>query len=452
MKKFKLFSLALSLIVLMAASNTFSQWTFTGFVLGAGTFPTISAYSETGVVVFGGPNGTPKVFKSTNSGVNWTDISGNLPAGKEMYTGYALDANNIFCADGGASGGAGGDAKAYRTTNGGTTWTQILNTGGTAGFFNSIVFSKTTPTFGVIQSDPPSGPGQPYFVRKTTDGGATWNVVTVPGVTGQASSQNGLCVVDANFFAFGLGNNAPARIVVTTDGGTTWNTRQSAIAGGFISGVAFADDKLRGLMGSSSSLPNVGRTTDGGVTFSTVSIGTGVTGYCNLKWVTGTNVVYVAGQTGAGGVVKRSIDGGATWTTMTTGGITNITHMEYFKSGSVATMYAVASDGSVIKYTDNLTGIDPNNTTTPETFALQQNYPNPFNPSTTIKYSVPESGNVTVKIYNTLGTEVKTVVNKNHAAGNYVENVDMSEFSSGIYFYTMTSGGFTETKKMMLVK
>ncbi|HAX48415.1 MAG TPA: hypothetical protein DCX92_05470, partial [Bacteroidetes bacterium] len=85
-------------------------------------------------------------------------------------------------------------------------------------------------------------------------------------------------------------------------------------------------------------------------------------------------------------------------------------------------------------------------------FALEQNYPNPFNPSTTIKYSIPVSGNVSIKVYNSLGVEVMTVVNKDHVAGNYVENVDLSALSSGIYFYTLNANGFTDTKKMMLVK
>jgi photosystem II stability/assembly factor-like uncharacterized protein len=316
------------------------------------------------------------------------------------------------------------------------------------------VFSKSTPSFGVIQSDPPLGVGTPYFVRKTTDGGATWLTVTCPGVTGQASSQNGLVVIDANFYGFGLGNLAPARVVITTDGGTTWNTRQSPTTGtnGFVGGFCFSDDKQRGIMGLSTSLPNLGRTTDGGVTWSTVNIGAGVTGYANLKWISATNIVYVSGAVGAGGVVKRSVDGGVTWTLMTTSGVANITHMEYFRVTTNVYLYAVNSAGSVIKYTDNITGIDPANNTVPSEFALQQNYPNPFNPSTTVKFSVPVSGNVSLKIYNSLGTEVMTVLDKELALGNYAENIDMNGFSSGIYFYTLSGAGFKDTKKMILVK
>ncbi|HMT12825.1 MAG TPA: T9SS type A sorting domain-containing protein, partial [Ignavibacteria bacterium] len=85
-------------------------------------------------------------------------------------------------------------------------------------------------------------------------------------------------------------------------------------------------------------------------------------------------------------------------------------------------------------------------------FSLEQNYPNPFNPSTKINYSVPTAGNVSIKIYNSVGVEIMTVVDKNVAAGNYSKTIDMSKFPTGIYFYTMRSGSFTETRKMMLVK
>ena len=85
-------------------------------------------------------------------------------------------------------------------------------------------------------------------------------------------------------------------------------------------------------------------------------------------------------------------------------------------------------------------------------FKLTQNYPNPFNPSTKIAYSVPVSGNVSMVIYDNLGEEVATLVNENKAAGTYNVEFDASSLPSGIYFYSLTSGNFTETKKMILLK
>jgi len=93
-------------------------------------------------------------------------------------------------------------------------------------------------------------------------------------------------------------------------------------------------------------------------------------------------------------------------------------------------------------------------------FSLLQNYPNPFNPSTTIKYSIPDvvngharsSTNVTLKIYNVLGQEVSTLVNKQHQPGNYEVVFDASSLPSGTYFYKLTAGDFSETKKLLLLK
>ena len=85
-------------------------------------------------------------------------------------------------------------------------------------------------------------------------------------------------------------------------------------------------------------------------------------------------------------------------------------------------------------------------------YDLAQNYPNPFNPSTTISYSVPQSAYVTLKIYNILGSEVATLVNGVVEAGVHKVNFNAVNLNSGVYFYTIKSGNFTETKKLMLTK
>jgi hypothetical protein len=90
--------------------------------------------------------------------------------------------------------------------------------------------------------------------------------------------------------------------------------------------------------------------------------------------------------------------------------------------------------------------------TSPVQFELAQNYPNPFNPSTTIKFSIPQSSNVTLKIFNTLGQEVKTLLNQNMESGVHTINYDASELNSGIYFYRLDAGQFSEVRKMTLIK
>jgi Subtilase family/Secretion system C-terminal sorting domain len=99
-----------------------------------------------------------------------------------------------------------------------------------------------------------------------------------------------------------------------------------------------------------------------------------------------------------------------------------------------------------------LTNVNNNLTSIPETFSLSQNYPNPFNPSTKINYELPKSNFVLLKIYNVLGKEVATLVNEKQNAGAYSVEFNGSNLSSGIYFYKIQSGEFSDVKRMVLIK
>jgi hypothetical protein len=88
----------------------------------------------------------------------------------------------------------------------------------------------------------------------------------------------------------------------------------------------------------------------------------------------------------------------------------------------------------------------------PTNFSLLQNYPNPFNPSTTIIYSVPEAGVVTLKVFDILGREVRTLLNEYKAAGAYNVVFNAHGLSSGVYFYRLTTGSKNDVKKLMLIK
>jgi hypothetical protein len=88
----------------------------------------------------------------------------------------------------------------------------------------------------------------------------------------------------------------------------------------------------------------------------------------------------------------------------------------------------------------------------PVKYELSQNYPNPFNPTTVINYSVLTKGNVTLKVYNILGQEVATLVDKFQTPGIYQVNFDASELATGMYIYQIQAGSFVTSKKMMLLK
>ncbi len=99
-----------------------------------------------------------------------------------------------------------------------------------------------------------------------------------------------------------------------------------------------------------------------------------------------------------------------------------------------------------------LVGTDPNSGVIPVKFNLSQNYPNPFNPSTRIRYEIPEKSMVTLKVYDLLGRELKTVINETKAAGKYSVDFDASALPSGIYFYVLRANTYTETRRMVLIK
>ncbi len=110
------------------------------------------------------------------------------------------------------------------------------------------------------------------------------------------------------------------------------------------------------------------------------------------------------------------------------------------------------SDFSIFMLSD-MTDIETDeNKTIPENFNLVQNYPNPFNPSTQIEFSLPRAEFVTIDIFNILGEKVETLVSQSMSAGSYSVTWDASNVSSGIYFYKINAGEFSETMKMTLVK
>jgi hypothetical protein len=99
-----------------------------------------------------------------------------------------------------------------------------------------------------------------------------------------------------------------------------------------------------------------------------------------------------------------------------------------------------------------LTGVTPSGNNVPETYSLSQNYPNPFNPATNIKFSIPKSGFVKLVVYDINGKEASVLVNGQMNAGSYIVDFNAANLASGVYFYKLVAEGFSDTKKMILVK
>jgi hypothetical protein len=99
-----------------------------------------------------------------------------------------------------------------------------------------------------------------------------------------------------------------------------------------------------------------------------------------------------------------------------------------------------------------VTSVKEENSNFPTHYSLQQNYPNPFNPSTTISFTLPSKSHVTLKVFDIMGREIAILVNGEMFAGNHTQKWNPSNISSGIYFYRLEAGSYTETKKLVLLR
>ena len=106
----------------------------------------------------------------------------------------------------------------------------------------------------------------------------------------------------------------------------------------------------------------------------------------------------------------------------------------------------------LVRDVSQTTSVNDESGSFPSSYSLNQNYPNPFNPSTIISFSLPEGEKVSLEIYNTLGERVAILVNSTLFAGDHHYQWNATNFTSGIYFYTLQAGSFSETKKMLLLK
>jgi len=230
----------------------------------------------------------------------------------------------------------------------------------------------------------------------------------------------------------------------TTDGGTTWNQQTTGTMARF-AGIDFVDSENGWAVGISGTILN---TTDGGQTWSSQIQGTSELFHAvdfidlNNGWVTGRN-----------GTILRTTDGGDNWYQQTTRTWYDISAVCFLDENNGW----VSGDYGLIMATNNGGGIvnvenDYDDFNVLAKYSLYQNYPNPFNPNTTIKWQQPETGFVTLKIYDLLGREITTLLNEEFQAGEHETVFDASMLSSGIYFYQLLAGSFIQTKKMILLK
>jgi photosystem II stability/assembly factor-like uncharacterized protein len=155
--------------------------------------------------------------------------------------------------------------------------------------------------------------------------------------------------------------------------------------------------------------------------------------------------IYLATNDG----MYKSKDNGASWSMVDGSNISKNINVLAFNNEDL--LYAGTFNSGVYKSVEMLTNVDAN-TNLIKNFFLYQNYPNPFNPTTTISYSIPQSGFVELKIYDILGKEVAVLVDEEKSAGKYKVIFNGNNLSSGVYFYKLQTGSFMSAKKFVLMK
>jgi hypothetical protein len=151
--------------------------------------------------------------------------------------------------------------------------------------------------------------------------------------------------------------------------------------------------------------------------------------------------------------------GNTSYTTATTVFGTTMAGMEYSEYHDITTACttflaptAQTARANICLSLHPIVGVTPNKSIIPDKYSLSQNYPNPFNPVTRINFDIPKKGFVSLKVFDILGREVQTLVNEEKTAGAYSVDFNGSEYSSGVYFYRIESGDFSDVKRMILIK
>jgi photosystem II stability/assembly factor-like uncharacterized protein len=364
---------------------------------------------QTGFAGSGFNASTKMIMKTTDSGNSWNElvITNNVITRIYFYNyniGFAIGENGIF----------------YKTTDRGVNW--ILAPLGETETLRGIYFYTEQLGWACIGADK---------ILRTTNGGNNWKSSFTNGAIANYDIE---FIDELNGFTVGV----YARMYNSTDGGASWNQISTPIATSMFD-IEFFDQSI-GLVVSGN---GIARTIDGGNSWSIVlnSGGSQLNSVCTFgskfAWAVGQNKIYYT---------SNSCE---TWTSQ------SFTPDSYLQQVSCADSVNVWVLGDRKLYRTSSGGVtDVTNETNlyPELFSLNQNYPNPFNPTTIIAYQIPQTKFVTLKVYDILGREVATLVNEEKSAGSYEVQFTANGLTSGIYFYQLKAGDYTETKKMILLR
>jgi photosystem II stability/assembly factor-like uncharacterized protein len=413
------------LIFTFSLSVSYSQWTEQ---ISGITDDLISVSAvDNNVAWTCGNNG--KVLRTTNGGLNWVNASGaQILPNLDLYNIFGIDADNALVTGSNSTG-----TYVYKTINGGVIWLQVFSQAG--GFIDCILMGN--PMIGFMYGDPVGGR---WSLWGTITGGVTWDSTDfyIPQDSNEAGWNNSM------FFDryggvvwFGTNNSR----IYRTFNLLNWSVQPTT--GQANSYAIWFNSTMNGMTGGDSIMS----TTNGGNDWTNTltqppgtDIITGITGVSDNWWVTRYNTS-----------IYYSPDNGTTWLTDYTAPSGNYTHIAKARYGSNIILWAVRTGGGISR-SEIPVGIAPVTNNIPKQYNLKQNYPNPFNPSTSISFDIPKSGNVRLVVFDELGREISVLIDGELNAGSYKAEFNGSSLSTGVYFYRITAGDFTMTKKMILSK
>ena len=373
------------------------------------------------------------VYISTNDGTNWS-VSNNGLLNSEVSV-LVFDNNNIYANTFKYTG-----VQLYhrlmffKSTNNGDNWTLLNNFNiDSVNFVSSMILTNGNIYTSILNRG----------VYKSTDFGVSW-----------ASKNNGLADTAVNVIVSLNGNlyvgtsgyypNINYGIFKSSNNGDSWNrvfslTRVYCIC--TIGNTLFAGTNGYGIYKSTNDGLNwVNTNSEVGPAKCLASSGN------NL--LRGDATIY-----NEGGGVFLSTDLGISWIPKFEG-LNSPPTKNIHKILAYNTYAFLINDSGVYRRTmDNiLLPVKEVNADVSLNYNLSQNYPNPFNPSTTIRYEIPKNGFVKLIVFDILGNKIETLVNEKQTTGIYEATFDASKYSSGVYFYKLTTDNFSESKKMLLIK
>ena len=379
------------------------------------------------------------IYKTNDCGYNWTnqlDFLGgyNSLMGLEMLDsliGFMLTPENVFT-----------------TVDGGAEW-DSLDLGNRINFYGGITFfdDQLGIIFGAWEEEVPGSNN--YNVPSnfvTNDGGISWQKITYPIGSEHIQAQKMKFTDPKHLWSVNRHG-----IWLSKDTARTWQPVWNV---NYLSGGYSFDfiDSLNGVLAHS--YGEIALTSDGGETWDNKSLTRGIQ-FRDVQMV-GTDIfgryrIFLTGDKGR--VTKYVPDVMPYEQHYTTFTMRKLNSISLFMEDRLPYLWFAGEGFTLLKgNTELVVDVEEIENDFITDFELNQNYPNPFNPTTTIKFQIPESSFITIKIYDVLGNEITTLINEEKPAGVYEVEFDASVYSSGVYFYKLQAGNFIDVKKMILLK